>query len=165
MAIVKGRGDEELYTKLETAYPSDDEESEVVDVLIEISYSFRNRFGSYSICSLNVLKQEEGDDAYLETYESDDDIEDEIDKSIRNLKEESDFSYDYEEVDSDSETELESHDSLVYSAKSRGRADQHRDEDRGANQPTGVVVVGVKAEQEEENLISSISLEELSASI
>lgn len=161
MSVVKDHGDEELYTKLESAYPTEDEDSEV-GVLSEILFSFQKISGSYSVRSFNVLKQEEGDDAYLEIYDSDNDIEDESDNSIRNLQQESNFPYDFEDQDSDSETELESHNSLMVSARSGKRVDGSGEEDRGINQS---IAVELEAEQEQENKLSMTSLEELSASM
>lgn len=161
MSVVKDHGDEELYTKLESAYPTEDEDSEV-GVLSEILFSFQKISGSYSVDSFNVLKQEEGDDAYLEIYDSDNDIEDESDNSIRNLQQESNFPYDFEDQDSDSETELESHNSLMVSARSGKRVDGSGEEDRGINQS---IAVELEAEQEQENKLSRTSLEELSASM
>ncbi|KAK9288996.1 hypothetical protein L1049_017467 [Liquidambar formosana] len=74
MEVVQDRGDEQLYDKLDSAYPSDDEETE-----------------------------EEGDEAYLETYGSEKDGEDEIDNSIRNLHPETNFPYDAWNEESETE--------------------------------------------------------------
>lgn len=65
MEIVEDRGDDELYDKLESAYPTDDDDTE-----------------------------EEGDEAYLQTYESENDGEGEVD----NLHLEMNFPYE-ENVD------------------------------------------------------------------
>lgn len=135
MSVVKDHGDEELYTKLESAYPTEDEDSE-----------------------------EEGEDAYLEIYDSDNDIEDESHNSIRNLQQDSNFPYDFEDQDYDSETELESHNSLVVSARSGKRVDGSGEKDRGITR-TMTSLEELEAEQEQDNKFSRTSLEELSASM
>ncbi|KAL2530353.1 CRM family member 3A [Forsythia ovata] len=74
MASVKDRGDEELYNKLDSAYLTEDEESE-----------------------------DGQEDAYLETYDSEDEVVDENDISVHNLQPETNFPYGFED---ESETEL-----------------------------------------------------------
>ncbi|PIN08835.1 Poly(A)-specific exoribonuclease PARN [Handroanthus impetiginosus] len=68
MAAVKDQGDEELYNKLDSAYPSEDEDSE-----------------------------EEDDDAYLETYDSDNDAGDDSNDTAHNAYLETNFPYDVKE--------------------------------------------------------------------
>ncbi|KAG8370335.1 hypothetical protein BUALT_Bualt14G0106100 [Buddleja alternifolia] len=68
MAAVKDRGDEELYTKLDSAYATEDEDTE-----------------------------EEEDESYLETYDSGNDMVDENNDSVRNAYLETSFPYDFQE--------------------------------------------------------------------
>ncbi|CAA0806645.1 CRM family member 3A [Striga hermonthica] len=68
MASVKEQGDQELYNKLESAYITEDEDSE-----------------------------EEGDDSYLETYDNEDDRVDENNDSVNNSDLETNFPYDFQE--------------------------------------------------------------------
>lgn len=80
MSIVKDHGDEEFYTKLESAYPTEDEESE-----------------------------EEEDDAFLEIYDSDDDNDNDVGEYESNnmthtAKMETNFPYDLEDQDTDSDS-------------------------------------------------------------
>ncbi|KAI3469690.1 hypothetical protein Pfo_026353 [Paulownia fortunei] len=74
MAAVKDQGDEELYNKLDSAYPTEDEDNE-----------------------------EEGDDTYLETYDSENDIVHDNNDSVNNAYLETNFPYDLQE---ESETEF-----------------------------------------------------------
>lgn len=82
MAIVKDRGDEALYDKLDLDYPTSDEDDE------------------------DDESEEEGDDAYLETNGSENDGEDESDDLIRNLQQDTDFSYDDENREPQTESEV-----------------------------------------------------------
>ncbi|KAM7488313.1 hypothetical protein LguiB_025797 [Lonicera macranthoides] len=83
LANVKDHGDEELYGKLESAYPSEDEDSE----------------------------EEEGDDSYIEAYDNDHDEEDKSYNSIANLQNlESNFPYDFQESETEKD---ENHNSLA----------------------------------------------------
>ncbi|GER56168.1 CRM family member 3A [Striga asiatica] len=68
MASVKEEGDQELYNKLDSAYITEDEDSE-----------------------------EEGDDSYLETYDNEDDKVGESDDSVNNFDLETNFPYDFQE--------------------------------------------------------------------
>ncbi|XP_031272373.1 CRM-domain containing factor CFM3A, chloroplastic/mitochondrial-like isoform X1 [Pistacia vera] len=84
MNTVKDRGDVELYDRLDSAYATDDDDIE-----------------------------QEGDDAYLETYDSGNDGEYESDNSIHNLHTETNFPY--HEQDQESETEpVDSEDEEAY---------------------------------------------------
>ncbi|KAF8388177.1 hypothetical protein HHK36_026843 [Tetracentron sinense] len=65
MEIVKDQGHEELYSKLDSAYSTEDEDTE-----------------------------DEGDEAYLETYDSDNDNESNSDEATHNLLSETNFPYD-----------------------------------------------------------------------
>ncbi|KAK1379908.1 CRM-domain containing factor CFM3A, chloroplastic/mitochondrial [Heracleum sosnowskyi] len=100
MSIVKDHGDEELYNKLESAYPTEDEDSE-----------------------------EEEDDAFLEIYDSDDDIEDDDDGEYESnnmthtAQMETNFPYDSEDQDMDSEA-VECNDPSVVSVALQERADE-----------------------------------------
>ncbi|XP_057475796.1 CRM-domain containing factor CFM3A, chloroplastic/mitochondrial [Actinidia eriantha] len=100
MEIVKGSRNEELYNKLDSAYSNEDDDSE-----------------------------EEGDDldeAYLETFDTDDDGEGEIDRSILNL--ETNFPYDFQDQESE---EPEDHNSYATASESSMRVDQMEEEDTG----------------------------------
>ncbi|GAY63539.1 hypothetical protein CUMW_226420 [Citrus unshiu] len=74
MNSVKGTGDEQLYDKLDSAYATEDDDSE-----------------------------DEGDEAYLEMYAGGNDNEDEIDNSTHNLEMESDFPYHAQDQESETE--------------------------------------------------------------
>ncbi|KAL0388484.1 UNVERIFIED_CONTAM: CRM-domain containing factor CFM3A, chloroplastic/mitochondrial [Sesamum radiatum] len=74
MAAVKEQGDEELYNKLDAAYLTEDEDSE-----------------------------EEGDEAYLGSYDNENDMLDESDDSVHNTYSKTNFPYDFQE---ESETEF-----------------------------------------------------------
>ncbi|KAA8548752.1 hypothetical protein F0562_000436 [Nyssa sinensis] len=99
MAIVKGHGDDKLYDKLDSAYPTEDD------------------------------SEEEGDEAYLETYDSDNIGENESDNSIHNLQLETNFPYDFQ--DQESETELTGHYPYAIANASHTRVDEMREEDTG----------------------------------
>ncbi|KAK4425560.1 CRM-domain containing factor CFM3A, chloroplastic/mitochondrial [Sesamum alatum] len=68
MAAVKEQGDEELYNKLDSAYLTEDEDSE-----------------------------EEGDETYLGTYDSENDMVDENNDSVHNTYSETNFPYNFQE--------------------------------------------------------------------
>lgn len=88
MGFVKDKGDEELYDRLDSAYLTDDDadDTEVYAYLI---------FYVCIFCLLNLLfntllshrlLQDEGDEAYLETYNSENDVDydDETDSTVHN---------------------------------------------------------------------------------
>ncbi|XP_059650743.1 CRM-domain containing factor CFM3A, chloroplastic/mitochondrial [Cornus florida] len=80
MATVEDLGDEKLYDKLDSAYPTEEE------------------------------SEEEGDETYLENYDSDDDDDDsdseyESDGSITNLRLETNFPYDFQDQEPETEHE------------------------------------------------------------
>ncbi|GFZ14205.1 CRM family member 3A [Actinidia rufa] len=102
MEIVKGSRNEELYNKLDSTYSNEDDDSE-----------------------------EEGDDsdeAYLETFDTDDDGEGEIDRSILNHHLETNFPYDFQDQESE---EPEDHNSYATASESSMRVDQMEEEDTG----------------------------------
>ncbi|PRQ32833.1 putative RNA-binding, CRM domain, CRM-domain containing factor CFM3 [Rosa chinensis] len=77
MDTVKHHGDEALYNKLDSSYPTDDEDTE-----------------------------EEGDDAYLETYNSENDDEEESSCSVHNTSTQTNFPYHLQNEDSLAELEF-----------------------------------------------------------
>lgn len=66
MDIVKDQGDEALYDKLDSSYPSEDEESEVCVYLI--SYNCSSNRSNILPLLLLYFSQEVVDDAYLNRY-------------------------------------------------------------------------------------------------
>ncbi|KAG2722166.1 hypothetical protein I3760_02G116800 [Carya illinoinensis] len=77
MDVVKDRGDEVFYDKLDSAYSTDDEETE-----------------------------EEGDEASLETYYSEDDVDNDSDGSTCNLQSHRNFSSDFQNPESETKSEV-----------------------------------------------------------
>ncbi|WOH12762.1 hypothetical protein DCAR_0832270 [Daucus carota subsp. sativus] len=100
MSIVKDHGDEEFYNKLESAYPTEDEDSE-----------------------------EEEDDAFLEIYDSDDDVDDDEEYESNNMTHtaqmETNFPYGFEDKDFEV---VESNDPSSVSVALRERADESETE-------------------------------------
>ncbi|KAL0376719.1 UNVERIFIED_CONTAM: CRM-domain containing factor CFM3A, chloroplastic/mitochondrial [Sesamum calycinum] len=97
MAAVKEQGDEELYNKLDAAYLTEDEDSENLIFLL-----LKNCIK----CLLTIvadLLQEEGDEAYLGSYDNENDMLDESDDSVHNTYSKTNFPYDFQE---ESETEF-----------------------------------------------------------
>ncbi|RVX21801.1 CRM-domain containing factor CFM3A, chloroplastic/mitochondrial [Vitis vinifera] len=82
MDIVKDHGDEELYDKLDSAYATEDEHTE-----------------------------EEGDEAYLETYADENDGEHESDNSIHNHHIETNFPYDIQDEEFETEAAVQDEES------------------------------------------------------
>ncbi|XP_075646402.1 CRM-domain containing factor CFM3A, chloroplastic/mitochondrial-like [Castanea sativa] len=76
MEVVKDHGDEALYDKLDSAYSTDDD------------------------------TEEEGDEAYLETYYSENDVGDDRRSSICNPQSETIFSYDFQNLESETKSEV-----------------------------------------------------------
>ncbi|XP_010278131.1 PREDICTED: CRM-domain containing factor CFM3A, chloroplastic/mitochondrial isoform X1 [Nelumbo nucifera] len=101
MEIVKDQGDEELYAKLDAAYPTEDEDSE-----------------------------DEGDEAYLETYDSDNNDADPKD-AIQNFHAEIETNFPYDEQNWAGETDSEALQaySLLETNKSCTRTNEARMED------------------------------------
>lgn len=109
MARVREHGDEELYNKLDHAYPTEDEDSEVSSF-----YPLRNFHRKQSaanscmiiICTNFEHQQDEegegGDETELETYDSSNDLSDEIDELTNDHHSES-FAFDSEEDTSETE--------------------------------------------------------------
>lgn len=107
MAQVMEHGDEELYNKLDSSYPTEDDDSEVVNKQLygcsflctdfEILYTFLRTF--------KHQQDEEGegdDDTQLEDYDSSNDLSDEIDELTNDNRLES-FAFDSEEDTSETE--------------------------------------------------------------
>ncbi|KAK4567502.1 hypothetical protein RGQ29_003329 [Quercus rubra] len=76
MEVVKDHGDEALYDKLDSAYSTDDD------------------------------TEEEGDEAYLETYYSENDVGDDRRSSICNPQSKTIFSYDFQNLESETKSEV-----------------------------------------------------------
>lgn len=97
MEVVEDQGDEAFYDRLDSAYPTDDEDTEVyvifsfhfLEPLIFLLNKSQSNILYYPI--FPSLLQEEGDEPYLETYYSENEGEDGGDSSTCNLQSETFF--------------------------------------------------------------------------
>ncbi|PON53240.1 RNA-binding, CRM domain containing protein [Parasponia andersonii] len=107
MDMIKDQGDKALYDKLDFAYPTDDDDEESE----EGDEAYLETFGSENVGEVrgkdgdDEESEEEGDEAYLETFGSDYDDEDESEDLIHNLHMDTNFSYHVQDEEPRAESE------------------------------------------------------------
>lgn len=138
MDVVKDQADEVFYDKLDSAYPTDDEEEAEVSVLYIISFSgTANRLLNKNLLTSNIipfpLLQEEGDEASLETYYSEDEVDDDSDRSTCNLHSEVNFARDFQNPESETKSEVPEADGYAVANSLSNEADGIDQEDSSSS--------------------------------
>ena len=130
---MEDQGDEEFYDRLDSSYPTDDDDTEVKIILsaaawckiVDLTFCF-----FWFFC---LLQDSEGDEAYLGTYDNENDGEEENDELIHNLHLETNFPFHNQQQESGTVSDVPQALAYTFFLASRNETDEVEKADDGLN--------------------------------